>query len=663
MVRCRSSYLLLTAALVGVTVQASAAQEARPLSEDQMLTGTLSADSEHDFTLQLEDDQFVYGMVDQLTVDVIVTIRGPQGPIARFDSPSRGEERFTFDSDEAGEYTIRVIPFEDEEGDYTIALNRIEDVADDPEDRADQLMAAYDDDETPGVVLGVVKNGELVFQEAYGMANLTWGIEFDDEMRSNVGSVTKQFTAMGLLLLEEDGELSLDDDVRTHIPELPDFGTPVTLRNLLNHVGGYRELYNSFGILGYNGEDAFPREKVIELVQRQPDLQAPPNTEFNYNNTGYILAAMTIERVSGMSFQDYMRERVFEPLGMDETLVTSHQGQIIPNSAMGYVPVDEGGYRQARDLPAAAGAGGIYTTVEDMSRWMLNYRDQTLGGPEAIEAITTQAVLESGDSTGYGLGMGITEHRGRTLWTHTGGDVAHRTYFGWYPELESGVFVSSGNAGFSPGVGRTLAEAFFEDEMDPEETEAEEESTDAEMSDARKQAIAGLWRINGSLDLEIEFEDGTLLATPQGQPARTLVPTSDSTLSLTGVPDASITFHFEEDGSTERATLNQNGESPIARIDPADELTPEMLAAYEGRYWSEEMQVAFELVVEGEELLAHSLRLPAITLEAGAPDQFSASPVGTLMFERSGNGRVTGFMVDNDRTKGVWFEREGVPGR
>lgn len=652
--------LLLTLALGGLSPRTVWAQAPRAIDEGQTLSGTLAPDSEHEFAIELGEEEFVYGAVDQLTVDVVVTIRGPEGVVGRFDSPARGEERFTFESEAAGVYTIRVAPFEEAEGDYTITLRRVEEVADDPEDRVDQLMAAFDDDGTPGAVVGVVEDGELVFRKAYGMANLTWDVPFDEGMRSNIGSVTKQFTAMGLLLLEQDGELSLDDEVRKYIPELPDFGTPVTLRHLLNHVGGYRELYNAFGMLGYDGEDAFPREKVIQLVQRQPDLQAQPNTEFNYNNTGYILVAMTIERVSGMSFQDYMRERVFEPLGMTETLVTHVQGQIIPNSATGYVPADEGGYRQARDLPAAAGAGGIYTTAEDMAKWMLNYRDRTLGGAEAIDAITTTAVLESGDSTGYGLGLGLAEHRGRTLWTHTGGDVAHRTYFGWYPELESGVFVSSSNATFSPGVGRPLAEAFFGDEMEPEEEE--EDLPGAEMNDARKAAVAGLWRLESGPEIEIEFEDGVLTASPQDQPTLELVPTSDSTLAITGV-EASITVHFEEDGSAERATLNQGGENPMIRVDPADALTPEVLAAYEGRYWSDEMQVAFELVVEEGELVARSLRLPDITLEPGSPDHFAAGLVGTFAFQRAGNGTVTGFMADNGRTTGVWFEREGVPGR
>jgi CubicO group peptidase (beta-lactamase class C family) len=635
------------------------AQETRSIAEGQTLSGTLAAESEHEVTLALQAGQFVYGVVDQLDVNVVVTITSDEGPVGRFNASSRQEERFTFESEDSGTFTIRLVSFEDGGGEYTITIHRIEDIADDPEDRVDQLMIAYDDDETPGAIVGVVEDGRLVFEKAYGMANLTWDVPFDEGMRSNIGSVTKQFTSMGLVLLEQEGKLSLDDEVRTHIPELPDFGSPVTLRNLLNHVGGYREVYNAFGMMGYGGEDDFPREKVIQLVQRQPDLQAPPNTEFNYNNTGYILVSMTIERVSGMSFQDYMQKRVFEPLGMTNTLLTNHQGQIIPNSGMGYVPAEQGGYRQARDLPAAAGAGGIYTTAEDMAKWMLNYRDHTLGGAEAIEAITTNTILESGDSTGYGLGLGLATHRGRALWTHTGGDVAHRTYFGWYPELESGVFVSSNNAGFPTSIGRPLAEAFFGDEMEPEETAAD--IVAAEMSDERKEAIVGLWRLAAGLEIDIEVADGDLRATPQGQPTTVLVPTSDSTVSITGV-DASVTFRFEVDGSTRSAVLHQGGENPMSRVEQDDELTPAMLRAYEGRYWSDEVEVAFELMVEDGELVAHNIRLPSITLQPGATDTFAAGAVGAFEFKRSGNGEVTGFMVNNARTKDVWFEREWVPG-
>ena len=211
--------------------------------------------------------------------------------------------------------------------DYTIEVTRAEPAATDREDRVDQLMLMYSGENTPGAVVAVLENGAMGFTRAYGAANLDHGIPFTVGTISNIGSVTKQFTAMGILLLQAEGKLSLDDDIREHIPELPDFGTPVTIRNLLNHTGGYREIYNLLRITGYNGEDTFDRDIAIQIVQRQPELQAQPNTEFNYNNTGFILLATTIERLTDQTFPEYLKERVFEPLGMMDTRVKAYQGE------------------------------------------------------------------------------------------------------------------------------------------------------------------------------------------------------------------------------------------------------------------------------------------------------------------------------------------------
>lgn len=410
---------------------------------------------------------------------------------------------------------------------------------------------------------------------------------------------------------------------------------------------------------GYQGEDAFSRDKVIQIVQRQPELQALPNTEFNYNNTGYILLATTIERVTEMTFPTYMKTKVITPLGMTDTRVKGYQGEIIPGSAQGYVNAEAGGYRTARDLAASYGAGGIYTTVEDLSRWMMNYRDQTLGGPDAIGAITTNTILNSGDSTGYGLGMGLRALRGRTLYQHTGGDTAHRAYFGYFPELESGVIILSNNGSFNLGVARQIALAFFEDRFDPEEVEEESVETAEGMSEERLAAIAGDWRIVApSLDIVYSVEEGELYAQATGQRRFKVVPNSDSTAAFQGVP-ATVTFHFEEDGTVNRATHHQGPSVPMKRVEKV-ELTADDLAAFVGRYYSEEVETLFEMTVEDGKLVAHNIRMDPLTLTPRDVDEFSSSAFffKTIAFQRSGNGQITGFMGSNSRTKNVWFRRQ-----
>src|SRR4029079_1937667 len=234
--------------------------------------------------------------------------------------------------------------------------------------------------DTPGAVVGVIKSGKLTFVKGYGEADLTYGMPFTAETPTNIGSSSKQFTGFALALLASRGKLSLDDDVRKHIPELKDFGTKITVRHLLSHTTGYREFVNTLLISGrqvMEGDYIGPDE-VIKVANSAPSLQNVPGAEFNYNNSAFSLATTVIERVSGLPFPEFMRQEVFLPLGMTHTQVRASPGQIIHGRAVGYIPAD-GGFKEVRDLGASAGAGGIYTTPGDVAKWMGNFHTGTLG--------------------------------------------------------------------------------------------------------------------------------------------------------------------------------------------------------------------------------------------------------------------------------------------
>ena len=629
-------------------------------------------------SFELDAETFFLAEVDQIANDFKVTVTSPDGEVvSEVDGRTRGIETIRFETEAPGAYDVAIAATDGEVGEFAFRVLRSEPIATDPAARLDQIMAAYDGENNPGAVVGVVDGGELALVHTVGMANLSHGVPWQRGTISNIGSVTKQFTAMGVLTLQAQDRMSLDDDIRTHIPELRDFGTPVTIRNLLNHTGGYREIYNLLPVGGHQGEDAFARERAIAVVQRQPELQAPPNTEWNYNNTGYILVSLAIERASGQSFADYMRENVFGPLGMVDTRVKMVQGELIPGSAQGYTAEAGGGFRTTRDLAASAGAGGVYTTVDDLTRWMLNYRDATVGGAEAIEAITTTAVLESGDSTGYGLGLGIGEQGGRTLYTHTGGDISHRAYLSYYPELESGVIVMSNNAAFDLSVGGEIGEMFFGEHFDEAEGEddaeadggdaageytGEDAGEDTGMSDARKYAIAGDWVLETqgiSLTMSVAVEDGNVFVDVQGQGRTAARPTSGSTLEIASV-SAEFTFDFDADGTTSTGTLVQSGLEISMRRVETSALAEEALRAYVGRYYSAELETFYEVAAEdGGLVLRHIEMAEPLAMQHTDGDEFSTAVVflNTIAFQRGPNGAVTGFTVANGRTRGVLFEK------
>jgi len=665
MTRSLSFSFAVAAGLLSASFPAPlAAQDARALRVGQTLSGSLAGDSEHDYTIDLRADQFVFGDANQIDVDVVVTILDPAGEeVVEFDSPSRGPEVFQFTTEAAGTYVVQITSFEAQSGDYEVTVRVAERVATDPSKRVDQLMMGFSGENTPGGVVGVVDGGRVVFEKAYGMASLEYGVRHGTGTPTNIGSVTKQFTAMAILLLQADGKLSLDDDVREHIPELPDFGVTITLKNMLNHVTGFREIYNFLPMSGRQGEDHIDRGEAIEIIQRQPDLQDPPNTLFNYNNTGYVLLATIVERVSGQTFPDFMAERIFRPLGMNNTRVKYTQGEIIPGASQGYVPGAEGGWASARDLAAAAGAGGIYTTFRDMTRWMGNYRDKTVGGPAAIEAITTRNILESGDTTPYALGLGIGKMRGLDIYQHTGGDVAHRTYFAYLPGIDAGVFMSSNNASFPTGLGGQVARLFFGDRMEPEpaDGEAEEASAADLMPLVRMEAIVGDWFVEvANLPSVLSIEDGQLVAVPQGQNKVLLTATSDSTVEHTAL-GVTINFHFEADGSVTSATFTQGQSLPMRRAVEAD-LTRDDLEAFVGRYYSEELETWLDISLgeddDAPRLSLDNNRISPLSLTHREGNVFGGSfPYAEVEFQLAGNGRVTGLVTGNGRVKGVSFER------
>ncbi len=386
----------------------------------------------------------------------------------------------------AGRHMVEVALFEGARGRCGIEILVAEPVAVDPAERVVQLTRIYDGDDRPGGVVGVVRDGRLSSARAFGMANLAHSVPWETGTVSDIGSVSKQFTAMALLLLEADGLLALDDDVRLHVPELPDFGTPVTLRHFLNYTSGYREIYKSAAARGLS------RRRLVRAREgdsgRPAAAGAADAPEHRVELQQHGLHPPVLDRgarvrtaVSGLHAGARVRAA-----GHARHPVKMVQGEVIPGSAQGYVPVKSGtGWRTARDLPASAGAGGIYATAADLARWTLNYRDASPGGPAAVREMATAAVLENGDTTTYGLGLGIGELSGRTVYAHTGGDVAHRAYLSYFPELDADVVAMSNNASFDLGLGVRIAQAFFADEL--AETE-DEEQADAEEGDGDEQA-------------------------------------------------------------------------------------------------------------------------------------------------------------------------------
>jgi CubicO group peptidase (beta-lactamase class C family) len=664
----------LVPSFVQAQSQAQSTDGPTSLSLNQQATDSLAADGQKTFTIDLDAGQFVAGVADQISVDVVINVQAPDGStVTDIDVSGEGPEPFQFETETAGTYTLVVTPFEEDAGAFSILVNLQEPIATTDEGRVRQLLHRFEG-EAPGIAVGMIRDGELAFSASAGQAHLSHDVPFSVDIRSNIGSVSKQFTAMAVLLLEQDGKLSLDDPVTKHLPEIPEFEHTVTLRHLLTHTSGYREFFNTMAMKGVRFEegDMVQQEDIIHLVQRQPELQNEPGGTFNYNNTGYQLLADIVAKVSGMPFPEFLDERIFQPLGMTNTLVRPNRLAVVDHSAQGYTMTD-GQYREGFDLPGAVGAGGIYTTLEDMARWMDNFDTHEVGGAEAYEKMTTPYVLASGDTTNYGLGLFIQEQRGLKRIQHGGADLAHRAVMTYFPELDAGLVMMSNNATAGGDIPTDIINLFFGDDMEPAADETGDEKTGegaaasdtsafdpASMTPEDFETFTGRYELNNAPGFVLSFsqEDGTFYTQATGQPQLEIRPTGPRSFELLAV-DAQLEFSNIEDGAAQNVTLFQNGMEQVGtRLNgEAWDPSPEELQAFTGRYFSDELQTTYTLVVEDETLVLTHARLDDISLTPGGEDEFSgAMPVTTVTFERNESGEIVALLAGSGRSTDIRFE-------
>lgn len=296
----------------------------------------------------------------------------------------------------------------------------------------DQIFAPYNRPSVPGCAVGVVRDGALVYSRGFGEANLFRHIQNSPTTAFYIASLSKQFTAMSILLLEQDGKLSLADDVRQWVPEVPKLGK-ITLRDLLQHTSGLRDYYGLLSINGWRANELLAEREFLGLVSRQRALNFPPGTEFLYSNTGYALLSIVVKRASGQSLRDFAAERIFLPLGMRNTQYRDDHTSTIDGEAIGYVS-QSGGYPVSIPQLDIVGDGGVFSTVEDLARWDANFDSGTVGGRAGVKRLQQPATLVDGRNTGYALGLSVGTFSGARIISHSGAYGGYRATYLRFPD-------------------------------------------------------------------------------------------------------------------------------------------------------------------------------------------------------------------------------------
>lgn len=322
------------------------------------------------------------------------------------------------------------------------------------------------DSTSGGCSVGIVDHGELIFSRGYGMANLDYGIPLRPDSRLMIASISKQFAAAALLMMEQEGLLNLDENLQTYIPELPDFEEPITARNILNHTSGLRDLFSLLHLKDLGLDPTTTTSDALELLSTQQRLNFQPNTKQSYSNSGYVLMSVLTENLTGMTLREYSQKHLFEPLGMESTHFHDDLGMNVPNRADSYTPTANGPGRFYRDNIDRIGARGLFTTIEDFAKWDANFIENRTHVENFTERMTEEGVFQNGEVHDYAMGLRISRYRSLDTVGHGGNYMGFRSSYMRFPEKELGVIVFCNMGNINPAsYARQLSDLYLMNEF------------------------------------------------------------------------------------------------------------------------------------------------------------------------------------------------------
>lgn len=531
--------------------------------------------------------------------------------------------------------------------------------------RVDQLFTNWDKPDSPGCALAIIKDGKIIYQRGYGVADLEHSIPISSESVFYIGSVSKQFTAFTIALLAQQGKLTLDDDVRKYLPELPDYGTPITIRHLIHHTSGLRDYNTLVELAGRRNDEAFDNQVILEITSRQKELNFKPGSQFLYSNTGYAMLALIVERVSGARFSAFAEANIFKPLGMTETHFHEDMTRIVKHRADGYAPKSDGGFRLDTPYNERAGAGGLYTTVGDLLKWDQNFYDGRVGGMQLIDLLHTRGKLSSGQELDYAFALNVRHYKGLKVVEHGGALGGYRAALTRFPDQRFSVACLCNLGSINPDrLVSQIADIYLADQFKEaaNSTQAVSKAVTAasvkiiELPEPVLREKTGAYRdlLTGAV-WQLSLQSGRLMTDALGIPVQ-LFPLSATRFRSVEAPvEIEIEFHRSQAQPPWTMQVIFEGQPPVEyEAVPLATLTPTQLAEYAGEYFSEELNVTYVLKFEGGKLYYQQRRAPQTNLSPIIKDTFTANSL-QFNFLRDRQQRISGFTINAGRVRNLRF--------
>ncbi len=524
----------------------------------------------------------------------------------------------------------------------------------------DSIFSEFNRDDSPGCAVGVFRAGEIIFSKGYGMASLEHKISLSPNSILNLGSVSKQFTALSVILLAQRGQLSIDDPIRKYLTELPEYVNPVTIRQLINHTSGIRDNVALLR-LARGQVESDSKEVTLSMLEWQNKLNFNPGENYMYNTGGYSLLAMIVERVSGKSFREFTKQEIFEPLDMLNSSFLSPATS--ENRALAYTPSGDNDYRLNIPTHSLAGPAGLYTTIKDLAKWDKNFYNMQVGGREGDSLMHLPGKLNSGQELTYASGLQVESYHGLKTTNHSGFDPGYTTMLLRFPEKYLTVAVLCNVTSATPWVwAYNVADLYLANEIDKKPSSVSSINEKVSLSEKELEVFTGIYKSrDGMVVQSLDQKDGQLIAT---------IGTYQFPLSNIGnwqFNDGlthyilSFTEPDEAEGMTASWSPNptpiKDGPLNLFRIELRWDPVGTELSEFTGSFFSEELDATWKIIQDDDGLILKRWGIEDQFLEPLYKNVFafkeSTSP--RLEFQRGNDGKINNIEVSNEQISGMKF--------
>lgn len=529
----------------------------------------------------------------------------------------------------------------------------------------DSIFSDWNKPDVPGCALGIIKDGKIIYSKGYGIGDLEHDIQITPSSVFYIGSVSKQFVTFSILLLEEQGKLSLDDRIQKFLPDFPDYGSPLTIRHFIHHTSGVRDYLTLMYLKGRSYLDEIEVEEVYELIKNQEVLNFTPGERYLYSNSCYFMLAMIIEKAAGESIKKFAQKNIFDPLGMKQTIFYDDNTDLIKNRVFSYEKKSgEDGFKNLIMRFDLVGSGGVYSSVEDLFLWDQNFYLNKLGkgGQEIIEKMHEEGLLNNGKSSGYAFALNNGTYKGLKTVSHGGALAGYRAQLMRFPDQNFSVIILANRNDASPtSKTHQVADIFLKEKfiVKPESKKIEKEvsNNSKKSTEYSFQQVIGKYEIQAGVVLELSIKDDSLNVFQNwNNSSYNITNTEGNTFEIPGDPSIQFVFSELEDDLTQILTVFQDGNKTVCKRKIEVDHSNVNIEAYSGDYYSKEIDATYRFFVEEGILRVKVSNNEPLELVILNIDQFGFQG-NQIRFSKS-SGAVSGFELDAGRVQNLKFEKK-----